>query len=85
MARARTVRAPTPGVSNNSGKSVGPRSHGVDGKLTGGGLGDIEGGLAEVRAAIAIRPQWRELLERLPVAVAPAAPVVLERLKTDQP
>ena len=42
--------------------------------------GDLEGGVASVRSAIALHPAWRELLARLPADVAPAAPVVLRRL-----
>lgn len=43
--------------------------------------GDLERGLADVRAAIAIHPGWRTLLERLPPEVAPAARMVLDRLR----
>ena len=42
--------------------------------------GDLEGGVAIVRAAIAMQPAWRELLLRLPAELAPAAPVVLAAL-----
>ena len=42
--------------------------------------GDLEGGMAKVRAAIAMQPAWRELLLRLPAELAPAAPVVLAAL-----
>jgi hypothetical protein len=42
--------------------------------------GDLEGGVAKVRAAIAMQPSWRELLLRLPAELAPAAPDVLARL-----
>ncbi len=42
--------------------------------------GDLEGGVAKVRAAIAMQPAWRELLTRLPAELAPAAPDVLARL-----
>ncbi len=42
--------------------------------------GDLDAGLADVRAAIDTRPQWRELLERLPSDLAPSAQTVLERL-----
>lgn len=38
--------------------------------------GDIEKGAARVRKAIEIHRGWRELLERLPARVAPAAPPV---------
>ncbi|HEY1523835.1 MAG TPA: DUF1028 domain-containing protein [Solirubrobacteraceae bacterium] len=49
------------------------------------GLGAAQGGdltlaLAEVRAAIAVHPPWRELLERLPADVAPSASTVLAAL-----
>jgi hypothetical protein len=49
------------------------------------GLGAAQGGdlplaVAEVRAAIAAHPPWRELLERLPADVAPSASVVLAAL-----
>jgi uncharacterized Ntn-hydrolase superfamily protein len=43
--------------------------------------GDVETGLERVRAAIELQPNWRELLERLPAAVAPSAAVVLHRLR----
>jgi uncharacterized Ntn-hydrolase superfamily protein len=42
--------------------------------------GDLEAGVAKVRAAIAKQPTWRELLPRLPAELAPAAPAVLARL-----
>ena len=42
--------------------------------------GDLEAGLARVRAAIAVRPQWRELLARLPAEQVPIAPRVLSLL-----
>lgn len=42
--------------------------------------GDLETALAEVRAAIAAHPPWRELLGRLPAEVAPAADPVRARL-----
>jgi uncharacterized Ntn-hydrolase superfamily protein len=49
------------------------------------GLGAAQGGdlalaVAEVRAATAAHPPWRELLERLPADVAPSASVVLAAL-----
>jgi uncharacterized Ntn-hydrolase superfamily protein len=49
------------------------------------GLGMAQGGLLaegaeQVRAAIATHPPWRELLERLPLEMAPAAPRVLDAL-----
>jgi uncharacterized Ntn-hydrolase superfamily protein len=43
-------------------------------------LGDLDGGLVDVRAAIAANPGWRELLERLPPHIAPAAAIVRDRL-----
>jgi uncharacterized Ntn-hydrolase superfamily protein len=43
-------------------------------------FGDVETGVAEVRAAIAMHPPWRELLERLPGDVAPSAAAVRARL-----
>jgi uncharacterized Ntn-hydrolase superfamily protein len=43
--------------------------------------GDLEGGVAKVRAAIALQPTWRELLPRLPEELAPAAPAVLGALE----
>jgi uncharacterized Ntn-hydrolase superfamily protein len=42
--------------------------------------GDLEGGVAKVREAIALQPAWRELLPRLTPALAPAAPAVLSAL-----
>jgi uncharacterized Ntn-hydrolase superfamily protein len=42
--------------------------------------GDLDAGVAQVKAAIALQPTWRELLPRLPAELAPAAPVVLARL-----
>jgi uncharacterized Ntn-hydrolase superfamily protein len=50
------------------------------------GLGMAQGGLLEpgvevVRTAIEAHPPWRELLERLPPEMAPAAPQVLEALR----
>jgi uncharacterized Ntn-hydrolase superfamily protein len=49
------------------------------------GLGAAQGGdlplaVAEVRAAIAAHPPWRELLQRLPAEVAPSASAVLAAL-----
>ena len=49
------------------------------------GLGAIQGGeedagAALLRSAIEEHPPWRELLERLPVEVAPSAAVALELL-----
>jgi uncharacterized Ntn-hydrolase superfamily protein len=46
-------------------------------------VGDMDGALTHVRAAIQINPRWRELLKRLPSELAPAAPAVLERLDTE--
>jgi uncharacterized Ntn-hydrolase superfamily protein len=43
--------------------------------------GDVDRGVADVRAAIEIQPGWRTLLERLTPDVAPAAQTVLERLR----
>jgi uncharacterized Ntn-hydrolase superfamily protein len=42
--------------------------------------GDLDGGIAQVRAAIALQPSWRELLRRLPADVAPSAAAVLRQL-----
>jgi uncharacterized Ntn-hydrolase superfamily protein len=42
--------------------------------------GDVDAGVAKVRAAIALQPTWREVLPRLPQDIAPAAPAVFERL-----
>jgi uncharacterized Ntn-hydrolase superfamily protein len=42
--------------------------------------GDLDRGLADVRAAIDMHPGWRELLARLPPEVSPAAATVLARL-----
>ena len=42
--------------------------------------GDLDAGVAQVQAAIALQPSWRELLGRLPADVAPAATAVLARL-----
>src|SRR5262249_43776632 len=36
--------------------------------------GDFDAAMVDVRAAIEARPQWRELLERLPADLAPSAP-----------
>jgi uncharacterized Ntn-hydrolase superfamily protein len=43
-------------------------------------IGDLDGGLRHIRAAIEIQPGWRELLERLPDEVAPAAQQVRRAL-----
>lgn len=42
--------------------------------------GDLDSAADHVRAALAVHDGWRELLRRLPPALAPAAPAVLERL-----
>jgi uncharacterized Ntn-hydrolase superfamily protein len=42
--------------------------------------GDLDAGVAQVQAAIALQPTWRELLGRLPADVAPSAASVLARL-----
>ena len=39
-------------------------------------MGDLEAGLRHIRAALAAQPGWRELLDRLPADVAPAAEAV---------
>ena len=36
-------------------------------------MGDLEAGIGQMRRAITDHPPWRELLERLPKEVAPAA------------
>ncbi|HWD64918.1 MAG TPA: DUF1028 domain-containing protein [Solirubrobacteraceae bacterium] len=46
--------------------------------------GDADRGLADVRAAIAAHAGWRLMLERLPEALAPTAPVVLARLRESE-
>ena len=43
--------------------------------------GDLQRGVADVRAAIELQPGWRELLARMPPEVAPSAAAVLERLR----
>ncbi len=43
--------------------------------------GDVETGVSRVRAAIEMHPPWRELLDRIPPDVSPAAAVVAERLR----
>jgi uncharacterized Ntn-hydrolase superfamily protein len=45
--------------------------------------GDLELALAEVQAAIATHPPWRDLLERLPPEVAPSAQSVLAHLQDE--
>jgi uncharacterized Ntn-hydrolase superfamily protein len=42
--------------------------------------GDLDTGVEQVRAAIALQPTWRELLRRLPPDVAPSAAAVLARV-----
>ena len=42
--------------------------------------GDLDGGVALVREAIALQPAWAQLLPRLAADVAPGAPVVCARL-----
>jgi uncharacterized Ntn-hydrolase superfamily protein len=44
--------------------------------------GDLDTGLARVRAAIEMHPPWRELLQRLPADLAPSAAAVAERLNS---
>ncbi len=44
--------------------------------------GDIEAGLDHIRAALAVNPDWHEVLRRLPPGVAPSAPAVLRRLES---
>jgi uncharacterized Ntn-hydrolase superfamily protein len=46
--------------------------------------GALDEGVEQVRAAIAAHPPWRELLERLPPEMAPAAPQVLAALGSDE-
>jgi uncharacterized Ntn-hydrolase superfamily protein len=43
--------------------------------------GDLDTGIARVRAAIELQPNWLELLGKLPPEVAPPAAAVLERLR----
>ena len=43
--------------------------------------GDLERGVADVRAAIAAHGEWMLMLERLPAALAPTAPRVLSELR----
>ena len=45
--------------------------------------GDMELALTEVKAAIAAHPPWRQLLAKLPPAVAPSAATVLAHLKDE--
>ncbi len=44
--------------------------------------GDLDAGVAQVQAAIALQPTWRELLRRLPPELAPSAAAVLARCAT---
>jgi uncharacterized Ntn-hydrolase superfamily protein len=46
--------------------------------------GAFEEGVEQVRAAIDAHPPWRELLERLPHEMAPAAPEVLAALRAGE-
>ena len=46
--------------------------------------GDTERGMEDVRAAIAAHADWRLMLERLPAALAPSGPEVLDRLTRTQ-
>src|SRR5581483_810620 len=43
--------------------------------------GDVDRGAAQVRAAIALQPGWRGVLERLTPATAPSAAAVLARIQ----
>jgi uncharacterized Ntn-hydrolase superfamily protein len=45
--------------------------------------GDLDAGVASIRAAIALHPGWRELLPRLPADVAPAGPAIVARLDAE--
>jgi tetratricopeptide (TPR) repeat protein len=45
-------------------------------------VGDFDAALADVRAAIAIHPGWRDLLARIPPEFAPSAEAVLARLQS---
>jgi uncharacterized Ntn-hydrolase superfamily protein len=42
--------------------------------------GNVEGGIAQVRRAIAAHPRWATLLPMIPAAVAPAASLIVDRL-----
>jgi hypothetical protein len=44
-------------------------------------IGDLDGGVAKVRQAIAMHHEWRELLDRLSPRAFPAAVSVRERLE----
>lgn len=43
-------------------------------------LGDLDAGVRQVQAAIAVQPGWRQLLSHLSPEVAPAAAALLGRL-----
>ncbi len=45
--------------------------------------GDLDAGVADVRAAIEVQPNWREMLRRLPPDAVPSAAAVLARLGDD--
>lgn len=47
--------------------------------------GDVDTGVERVRAAIELQPNWRELVGRLPPALAPSAATVLARLERLEP
>jgi uncharacterized Ntn-hydrolase superfamily protein len=51
------------------------------GALAAAQAGDLETALVDMRAVIAVRSSWREVLANVPAAVAPAAPAVLEALR----
>jgi uncharacterized Ntn-hydrolase superfamily protein len=44
--------------------------------------GQMDAALARVRQAVELHPAWREILERLPAEMAPAADAVRERLRS---
>jgi uncharacterized Ntn-hydrolase superfamily protein len=46
--------------------------------------GDLERGVADVRAAIDAEPGWRQLLERLPASLSPSAAAVLEEIERQE-
>jgi uncharacterized Ntn-hydrolase superfamily protein len=43
-------------------------------------MGDLDAGLRHIRAAVAAQPGWRQLIDRLPADVAPAAEAVRSAL-----
>jgi uncharacterized Ntn-hydrolase superfamily protein len=43
-------------------------------------MGDLEAAMRHIRAAVAAQPGWRDLLDRLPTELAPAAAVVRAQL-----